>query len=260
MEESSLAQVMDPAGGAWSIEKLTGDLGAKAWDLFQQIEREGGMSQSLTTGALATRIAETHKLRLKNISTRKDPLTGVSEYPQLTDASVDIDAPWPKAPSSSAPALPMIRLAEPFETLRDTADTFSARSGSPPRALLVTLGKHRDYAARAGFARSLLAAGGIEAQDTGPAETPDDAVTAFRNSGGGIAILCSSTELYEDQGSDVINSLRAAGATSIVVAGKEKELSNLSAADMFIFAGCDAVSALKALHKTLGINDKGASS
>ncbi len=42
-EESHLGQVIDPAGGAWYIEALTDQFARRAWQFFQEIERDGGM-------------------------------------------------------------------------------------------------------------------------------------------------------------------------------------------------------------------------
>ena len=50
-EESSLGRVADPVGGSWYVESLTDELARKAWDLFQEIERTGGLVAALTNGA-----------------------------------------------------------------------------------------------------------------------------------------------------------------------------------------------------------------
>ena len=44
LEESSLGTVIDPAGGSWYVESLTQALAEKAWQLFQTIESQGGIS------------------------------------------------------------------------------------------------------------------------------------------------------------------------------------------------------------------------
>src|SRR5262249_18369069 len=46
-EESSLAKVIAPAGGAYMFEHLTDQVSHKAWAFFQEIERQGGMSKAL---------------------------------------------------------------------------------------------------------------------------------------------------------------------------------------------------------------------
>jgi methylmalonyl-CoA mutase len=57
-DEAHLREVVDPAGGSWTVESLTQELASRAWDLFQEIEREGGVVAMLQSGALQSRIAE----------------------------------------------------------------------------------------------------------------------------------------------------------------------------------------------------------
>lgn len=92
-EESSINRVVDPAGGSWLIESITADLAEKSWSLFQEIEASGGMARALSNGSLADRIAETEVKRAHNIATRKDALTGVSEFPDIAETPVRVDRP-----------------------------------------------------------------------------------------------------------------------------------------------------------------------
>lgn len=92
-EESSINRVVDPAGGSWMAEQLTEELAEKAWGLFQDIERDGGMAAVLVSGSLAKRIAETEAARAARIATRKDALTGVSEFPNIAEDPVKVDTP-----------------------------------------------------------------------------------------------------------------------------------------------------------------------
>ena len=68
-EESGLGRVVDPAAGAWAVEKLTRDLAGKAWELFQDIERKGGMARVLESGALQGEIANVAR-RARGVSPR----------------------------------------------------------------------------------------------------------------------------------------------------------------------------------------------
>lgn len=96
-EESSVARVIDPAGGAWMFEKLTDDLSEKAWAFFQEIERQGGMAKGIMSGFVAGKIAATHAERSKNIAKRKDAVTGVSEFPNISETAVEpVKAAAPK--------------------------------------------------------------------------------------------------------------------------------------------------------------------
>lgn len=92
-EESSIDRVVDPAGGSWMTEQLTEQLAEKAWALFQEIERNGGMAASLVDGSLAGQISETELARAGRIATRKDALTGVSEFPNISENPVATDTP-----------------------------------------------------------------------------------------------------------------------------------------------------------------------
>ena len=60
-------------------------------------------------------------------------------------------------------ALPRIRLAEPFEQLRDASDRLLAATGSRPKVFLANLGKLSDFTARTLFAKNVFEAGGVEA-------------------------------------------------------------------------------------------------
>ncbi len=66
-------------------------------------------------------------------------------------------------PAFSEKSLPCIRLAEPFEKLRDASDAMLKRTGQRPKVFLATLGKPADSIARTTFARNFFEAGGIEA-------------------------------------------------------------------------------------------------
>jgi methylmalonyl-CoA mutase len=90
-QESGLAKVIDPAGGAWTLEKLTDELAQTAWAFFQKIETAGGMTAALVSGGVAKEIAAVRDARLANIAKRKDPLTGLSEFPNLHEARVETE-------------------------------------------------------------------------------------------------------------------------------------------------------------------------
>ncbi|VBB68928.1 Methylmalonyl-CoA mutase [invertebrate metagenome] len=84
-EESSLTRVIDPAGGSWYVESLTDQLAHAAWGLFQDIEKAGGMAMALRSGIIAEKIDAVHVVRERNIAHRKDPLTGISEFPNIAE-------------------------------------------------------------------------------------------------------------------------------------------------------------------------------
>ncbi len=92
-EESNVHRVIDPAGGAWFIENLTKDLSTAAWARFQKFEATGGIVKSLKDGSLKAEIETIWQARQKRLATRRDPLTGVSEFPNIAEAKVTCATP-----------------------------------------------------------------------------------------------------------------------------------------------------------------------
>ena len=91
-QECQLNHVIDPAGGSWYIEWYTRQLAEKAWALFQQIEEQGGMLSAATSGWVTRKIETVELEREHDIATRKQPITGISEHPNISEKKPD-DAP-----------------------------------------------------------------------------------------------------------------------------------------------------------------------
>ena len=90
-EESHLHRVIDPAGGSWFLEKMTDELTRQAWAILQEIESRGTAATALLKGWIGEQIESTWQARLKNIAKRKDPVTGVSEFPNLAEKAIEKD-------------------------------------------------------------------------------------------------------------------------------------------------------------------------
>jgi methylmalonyl-CoA mutase len=106
LDESNLWRVADPAAGAGGFEALTEALCEKVWSLFQEIEREGGILESLKRSALQERIAAVRAQREKAVATRREPITGTSEFPNIKEADVTVLLPLPAATRTETPAQP----------------------------------------------------------------------------------------------------------------------------------------------------------
>jgi methylmalonyl-CoA mutase len=261
LEESNLFRVADPAAGSGAIEDLTSMLCAAAWTQFQEIEAAGGAWAALEQGLIQKNVAAVRAERQKAAARRKDAMTGTSDYPNLqekTPAVLDV-APVvaPKEPVSAVTAepLPSIRLAEPFEALRDTSDRVLKKTGARPKVFLANLGKIADFTARAIFAKNFYEAGGIEAPGNDGFKDQAAMIAAFRASGAKLACLCSSDKVYETEAASAAKALAAIGAT-VALAGRpgerETELRH-AGVKAFVFMGCDVVSTLQAAHDILGV-------
>jgi methylmalonyl-CoA mutase len=292
-EESSLGRVVDPPGGAWAIEKLGDDLASAAWDLFQQIEREGGLLNALQAGGFQTGVADARSARLKSAAKRTEPITGVTDFPLLHEAVPSIEivslpaivrraaeasgrAPtgrtWAALRLAAADKATLadlsrtteedgaeadpfwpIRLAEPFERLRDLADQRAA-AGRAPRIALAAIGPLAEHAARVQFAQNFFAAGGIDA-----ALLSGDLVAiaeGLKQSGASMACLCGSDKRYAVDAVTAAKALKGAGVSRLYLAGKpgdrEQEL-RAAGIDEFIHVGVDVLAALELAHAELGL-------
>lgn len=88
-EEAHLGKVSDPAGGSWFVESLTNDLARAAWVELQSIEAGGGIIAALGSGKLVDAVADVGDAREKDLARRKIPIVGVSESPNLREATVE---------------------------------------------------------------------------------------------------------------------------------------------------------------------------
>ncbi|MGC0399328.1 methylmalonyl-CoA mutase [Streptomyces sp. SAI-126] len=237
VEESHLSRVIDPAGGSWYVERLTDELAEAAWRFFRTIERDGGQAAVLRSGRLRTDLATTWAQRSKKLATRREPITGVSEFPHLGEKPVQ-RAP---APEPRTGGLPRVRRDEAYEELRARSDAHLAATGSRPRVFLAALGPAAAHTARLTFAANLFQAGGVEPVTEG----------TFEESGATEACLCSSDTVYEERAEDVVRALRSAGARHVFLAGRPGQYSDV---DSYVFAGCDAVAVLTATLDRMGVS------
>jgi len=259
LEESNLAKVSDPAAGSGGIESLTQQLCEAAWTLFQEIEKAGGAFAALQQGLIQGKVAATRKAREANVSRRRDVLTGASEFPNLAEAAAAVEdmKPVVLAPANEPikfEPLTALRLAAPFERLRDRSDQMLKDTGIRPSVFLANLGTAADFTARATFAKSFFEAGGIAAIDSEGFSDAAALAAACKASGAGLVCLCSSDKVYAQQAIEAAKALQAAGARHIYLAGRPGEqAAELQAAGVaeFIFAGCDALPALQKAYELM---------
>lgn len=249
LEESKIAGVIDPAGGSWYVENLTDEFARAAWREFTEIEREGGIESTLDSGALAGRLAATWAERSGKIANRTDPITGVSEFPNLGEDRLRRRAA-PDDPAASG-GLPRVHYAQAYENLRDRSDAHLDARGERPRVFLATLGPVAAHTGRASFAANLFSAGGIEPVNPGATAGTDELIAAFRDSGAGVACLCGSDAAYAEQAAAVAAALDQVGAKAVLLAGKPGD--GYPGVTGFVHTGCDGVALLESTLETLGV-------
>lgn len=92
-KECDLNHVVDPAGGSWLVEHVTAELATRAWALFQEVEKLGGMEAALRAGVPQMAVGETAAKKIKAVTSRRDSLVGVNQYAD------------PKEPPLAVPAM-----------------------------------------------------------------------------------------------------------------------------------------------------------
>jgi len=240
LEESHAGRVLDPAGGSWFVEDLTGSLAGAAWSHFQEIEARGGFGKAV--GYVVDQIGLVGAGRAADVAHRRTAITGVNEFPNIAEP------PLPQPVSAPAVA----SYAAPFEALRDRSDAYLARTGARPRVLLLPLGPLAENNIRVSFITNLLASGGIEAVNPG---TVDSVTSAISEAATGVAVICGTDERYAAEVAGVVADARAAGCGQIYLAGPEKAVAALPAdsrPDGYLTAKIDAVEELSSLLTRLG--------
>lgn len=242
-QESRIGHVVDPARGSVYVAELTRSIAEKAWDLFQEIETKGGIVADLEDGTIGRWLEDSWQKRAERIARRKDPICGVSEFPVLDEVAPS-RASW--TISNPKALLPMRRLSEPFENLRDSV----AASKTEPKVFLASLSSLAEDSARLAFTENLLAAGGISTQVGSAAEFESQDFT--------MAVLCSSDKIYAEQAHDATSTLREAGCQWVYLAGRPKgdlaEITKAAGIDGTLYAGCDAVALLEEMLERLGVD------
>jgi methylmalonyl-CoA mutase len=256
IEESNLHRVADPAAGAGAIEALTDALCGAAWWFFQKIEQKGGAAEALKSGYIQRAVARVRAEREGNAAMRKASIVGSSDFPDLAEeAVVVLGSPEMRtgdAADLKIEPLRRLRLAEPFEQLRDRSDAYLAKHGERPKVFLACLGGPSDFNARASFAKSLFGAGGI---DSVPG-SGDNLVKGFKQSEARLACLCSSDKVYSSQAAAAAKSLAEAGAKRIYLAGKPAAgLNELTSVGAFIHQGCDTLAILTSVYDEIDRDD-----
>jgi methylmalonyl-CoA mutase len=275
-EESNVGRVADPAGGSWYVETLSERIAQVAWEQFGRLEATGGVAAALLDGSLAADIAEVRDARLARVASRKEPITGVSEFADVAETPLartepDLRTLRSRAHEASVAAsltgtatecepLRRVRWAEQFEALRDASDSYLAATGARPKVFLVNLGPVAVHTARATFAKNFFEAGGIEAVtgEAGASTGYDDPAVAVADvlaQGAHLVCLCSSDAVYAERSVEFARALSDAGLHPLYLAGNPGDRRDAEVAagvTEFIHLGVDVLDVLRRAHEVIG--------
>ena len=240
--ESNMWRVIDPAGGSWYVESLTDEIARAAWNEVQAVEAKGGIVEAVVVGHMHEALGANLAARRQAITTRRRPLTGLSEFPNVAD---EVPPAMPSLESIAGPLfepLHLHRLADDFEAQRGRADAHVSQTGARPRVFLVTLGTPADHTARLTFAKNLFEVAGIE--------TVTGDVSEFSTSGATVACVCSSDAIYRERAAEAVAALKSAGASRVYLAGRRLDIAGV---DEEVGMGSDVLDVLTRALDHLGV-------
>lgn len=105
-EEAHLGRVSDPAAGAYYIENMTDTIADKSWELFKEIELQGGFLKAVELGTIQEMVRASAERKEQAYATRKKVLVGTNNYPNSEDSipdSAERDLPAKTLPADEKP-------------------------------------------------------------------------------------------------------------------------------------------------------------
>ena len=253
-EECHFDKVVDPAAGSYFIENLTVSIAQQAWNLFLQVEEEGGMMEAIKAGKVQEAVNASNKARHEAVAKRREILLGTNQYPNFTEMANG------KAPlgcqcccggdhecEKPIATLSKDRAANEFEALRLQTEN----SGRRPKAFMLTIGNLAMRQARAQFSCNFLACAGYEVIDNLGFATVEEGVEAAMKANADIVVLCSSDDEYAEHAVPAFQALN--GRAMFIVAGAPACMEDLKAAGIenFIHVRCNVLETLREYNAKL---------
>ncbi|MBK8166771.1 MAG: methylmalonyl-CoA mutase [bacterium] len=78
--ETGICRNVDPWGGSWYLESLTGELLERAWAHIREVEGHGGMARAIERGLPKLRIEEAAARRQARLDSGQDVIVGVNRW------------------------------------------------------------------------------------------------------------------------------------------------------------------------------------
>lgn len=84
-DEAHLTEVVDPAGGSWTVEHLTRELSTRAWAEFQRIEAAGGMLALLQDGSIQNDLEAQAEKQRELLAQRRMIKVGTNQFADVEE-------------------------------------------------------------------------------------------------------------------------------------------------------------------------------
>ncbi|MEL7832940.1 methylmalonyl-CoA mutase family protein [Fodinibius sp. Rm-B-1B1-1] len=261
-EESYLNKVEDPAAGSYYIEQLTNQIAEQAWNIFKEIEKEGGLFEAIENGTVQSAIQQSQKQRDQSIAKRGRTFVGTNQYTNPDDnmrdeisktgqtvalhksEEINIESDSENLVKYLADAFSQQAniadvIAKLFDYGRQQYRTVSPYRGaqafeelrlatenhkSTPKVLNLPLGNKSWRKGRATFSANFFGCAGYNIEDPIGFEDVNKALEAIKNEQPDIAVICSSDKEYKELVPAICDGINQLDQQPIIVlAGYPKE-------------------------------------
>ena len=89
-KESGTTRVIDPWGGSFFVERLTGELAARTWGHIREVEELGGMTRAIESGLPKLRIEEAAARTQARIDSGAQAVIGVNKFQPRDENPIDV--------------------------------------------------------------------------------------------------------------------------------------------------------------------------
>ena len=144
--ESGVANVVDPLGGSYFVEKLTRDMENGALEYFDQIDALGGMVEAIERGFPQREIAESSYRFQQAFERREKIVVGVNDFVQTDDPPIEILYIDESASDTQRAKLETLKRTRDDDQIRRALDRLRAAARSSENVMPPILDAVRAYA------------------------------------------------------------------------------------------------------------------
>ncbi|WP_018477094.1 methylmalonyl-CoA mutase family protein [Pontibacter roseus] len=245
-EESYLNKAVDPAAGSYYLESLTHELAAKAWDLFKQVEAQGGFEAAYENGFILGSITDVSRQKFRDIATGRMVLVGTNKYPNPKE-KIDFD---PEELIQRAD-FDTTRAAYPTEVMRMATELHLRKRKRRPRAVVAVIGHTEKRHINASFAQEFFSCAGFETE-LQQYDNVEQATDRLLHAAAEVVVVSTSEASYAREFGPKLRAHKTGPA--IIMADNPEDMKEELVAngfDEFIFEDCDMSTILELVQKRL---------
>lgn len=245
-KEAYLDKAIDPAAGSYYLEYLTDELASKSWDLFREVEAQGGFEAAYQEGFILNSITSVSREKFKNVTIGKDVLVGTNKY-QNPKEQIEFD---PEALIQSED-FDTTRAAYPTEVIRMAVELHLRKHKRKPKAIVAVIGKTEQHLLKASFAKELFSCAGFNIEEQYYASVEDASDKLVQATAEVVVVSASEINFAREFGPK----LRTHQGKPTVILAEDPQIMKdeliAHGFDEFLFENCDTRTILNKVHQRL---------